>query len=165
VSADVVHVQDWVDHVLVTPTYDPIGFRRFVNTNLWMARPQYLRELRTWSFDGLHRKIVRSAVRRFFLCEECLHGETRCVEWIDYVLEEYARTTGQTFGRKTREERSVAEAVAALGVDGILTAESVQRAFRVAVLKAHPDLGGSVSAVQLVIEARDRLLEELGRMP
>jgi hypothetical protein len=161
VTDRVVHIQGWFEHILVTPTYDQLGFREFVRTTLWMAQPQYLREMLTWGFNARYQHFVRNAVRRFNVCEDCLRDETRCEAWINYVLDEYARTTGITFGRKTKEERSVAEASMVLGGVAEMTMESIQRAFRAAVLKAHPDLGGSAEAVQRVIEARDRLLEEL----
>ena len=134
-----------------------------VAATLWMAQPQYMREMHTWGFNGLYRGIVRDTVYRFRVCEECLRHDGVCESWIDYVLEQYARATGETFGRKTRTERTIAEAMATLGLQGPVTPEAVQRSFRQAVLKAHPDLGGSADAVQRVIEARDTLLSELAR--
>jgi len=158
-----VHIQDWDTHVLVTPTYDIAGFRKFVGATLWMTQPQFLHVMQTWAFQKLHARLVRQAVRRFTLCEECLDSATvRCGPWLDYILDEYAKATGITFGRE-RNKQTNDEARAVLGLKDAVTAETVQRAFRQAVMRAHPDLGGSAEAVRKVVEARDMLLEDLAR--
>jgi hypothetical protein len=57
----------------------------------------------------------------------------------------------------TREER-IRAAAKVLGVSWPATREQVTKAFRKAVLKSHPDLGGTDAAVKEVIKARDELL-------
>jgi hypothetical protein len=54
------------------------------------------------------------------------------------------------------------EAMALLGVPENYTREDVLAAFRRAVKKAHPDLGGTAEMFHKLVEARDRLLAALG---
>jgi hypothetical protein len=56
----------------------------------------------------------------------------------------------------------LAEARAMLGVPADYTEEDVKTAFRRAVKKAHPDLGGTAEDFCRLVEARDRLLAALG---
>lgn len=51
-----------------------------------------------------------------------------------------------------------AQARAHLGVPAHATTDEIQRAFRRAVRRAHPDRGGDGAIVRLLVEARDRLL-------
>jgi hypothetical protein len=56
----------------------------------------------------------------------------------------------------------LADAIALLGVPQNYTREDVITAFRRAVKKAHPDLGGTADDFRRLVEARDRLLAALG---
>jgi hypothetical protein len=58
----------------------------------------------------------------------------------------------------TREQR-IEAAVRVLGLTWPTTRAQVTKAFRIAALKAHPDLGGTDAAMRAVIEARDVLLK------
>jgi curved DNA-binding protein CbpA len=52
----------------------------------------------------------------------------------------------------------LAEAAALLGVPTDYTRDDIIAAFRQAVKKAHPDLGGTAEDFRRLVEARDRLL-------
>jgi hypothetical protein len=54
------------------------------------------------------------------------------------------------------------EAMALLGVPADYTREDVIAAFRRAVKKAHPDMGGTAEMFRKLVEARDRLLAAIG---
>jgi hypothetical protein len=54
------------------------------------------------------------------------------------------------------------QAIAVLGVPENYTRDDVVAAFRRAVKKAHPGLGGAAETSRLLVEARDRLLAALG---
>jgi hypothetical protein len=56
----------------------------------------------------------------------------------------------------------LAAAIALLGVPANYTRQDVITAFRRAVKKAHPDLGGTADDFRKLVEARDRLLAALG---
>jgi hypothetical protein len=56
----------------------------------------------------------------------------------------------------------LADAIALLGVPQNYSREDVIAAFRRAVKKAHPDLGGTAEMFRRLVEARDRLLAALG---
>jgi hypothetical protein len=56
----------------------------------------------------------------------------------------------------------LAEAIALLGIPTNYTREDVMAAFRRAVKKAHPDLGGTAEDFRKLVEARDRLLAAIG---
>ena len=56
----------------------------------------------------------------------------------------------------------LADAIAMLGVPQNYTREDVIAAFRRAVKKAHPDLGGTAEDFRKLVEARDRLLAAIG---
>ena len=59
-------------------------------------------------------------------------------------------------------QMALAEAMALLGVAADYSKENVIAAFRRAVKKAHPDLGGTAEMFQKLVKARDRLLAALG---
>ena len=56
----------------------------------------------------------------------------------------------------------LADAIALLGVPQNYTRDDVIAAFRRAVKKAHPDLGGTADDFRKLVEVRDRLLAALG---
>jgi hypothetical protein len=56
----------------------------------------------------------------------------------------------------------LAEAISLLGVPVDYTRDDVLTAFRRAVKKAHPDLGGTAEQFRKLVEARERLLAALG---
>jgi hypothetical protein len=56
----------------------------------------------------------------------------------------------------------LADAIALLGVPSNYTRDDIIAAFRRAVKKVHPDLGGTTEQFRKLVEARDRLLGALG---
>jgi hypothetical protein len=59
-------------------------------------------------------------------------------------------------------QMALAQAIALLGLAADYTKEDVLAAFRRAVKKAHPDLGGTAELFASLVKARDRLLAALG---
>jgi hypothetical protein len=59
-------------------------------------------------------------------------------------------------------QMALAAAMALLGVPADYSKEDVIAAFRRAVKKAHPDLGGTAEMFDQLVKARDRLLAALG---
>jgi hypothetical protein len=62
-----------------------------------------------------------------------------------------------------RPANTAARARRLLGVAEGADAAAIQTAWRIAISNSHPDAGGSDAAARAVTEARDLLLERLGR--
>jgi hypothetical protein len=69
---------------------------------------------------------------------------------------------GMAGGVPPAMQMPLAEAIALLGMPQNYTREDVIAAFRRAVKRAHPDLGGTADDFHRLVEARDRLLAALG---
>jgi hypothetical protein len=80
-------------------------------------------------------------------------------ERLDALWHERYGTTGSV---PPVMQMPLADAIALLGVPQNYTREDVISAFRRAVKKAHPDLGGTAEMFRKLVEARDRLLAALG---
>jgi hypothetical protein len=77
--------------------------------------------------------------------------------------ERYGPSTGSGAGSvPPAMQMPLAAAIALLGVPENYTKDDVIAAFRRAVKKAHPDLGGTADDFRKLVEARDRLLTALG---
>lgn len=84
----------------------------------------------------------------------------RIAQALDEVWQErYGRAPGAV---PPVMQMPLAEGMALLGVPANYTREDIIAAFRRAVKKAHPDLGGTAEMFHKLVEARDRLLAALG---
>jgi hypothetical protein len=84
----------------------------------------------------------------------------RAANLLDAIWQDhYGRAAG---GVPPVMQMALAEAMALLGVAADYSKENVIAAFRRAVKKAHPDLGGTAEMFQKLVKARDRLLAALG---
>lgn len=98
------------------------------------------------------------------VCESCLTG-TPCSAWSDCDLSDYQprRLDDTEMPERFHVEHvaaprvSAKRACAVLGVAADASPDEIKRAFSRAMLRAHPDRGGSSAAVEQVLAARARL--------
>jgi hypothetical protein len=77
-----------------------------------------------------------------------------------FWLDQYAGRAG--FAPPPAMQMALVQAIQILGVPLDYTHEDVVAAFRRAVKRAHPDVGGTAEMFRLFVEARDRLLAAIG---
>ncbi len=148
---------------------------------------RYLPTARGWLIPHSQEAGMWSAVAAThgagIVCPLCLHDSMPCDSWVNVLASRFeaAKTAKEpaawgerNFGKRHRarpwqeppprpapkvsKEDKLRAAAKTLGVTLPANKEAVKKAFRAAIMRAHPDLGGSERKATEVIAARDLLL-------